>query len=456
MAKKAKGVYEVGGISVVIGPAISKDGGLVVVVRKIRESTWFKPLVDSLLAGMSSRPLAAFNFNRRPKLEAGLVALIAGLVMGRRNPNAIAQSFALDPLWKATIGRSFIQRDLSRLIQVISECGEMSFRQALLQSALEGQDSLELDMDSSLLELHGTQEKGSYNGHYHAFGYHAGWALDVRTCRIAALWLNEGRAHTAEGQAEQLTWLLDQGAPVTQARFDAGLIGPSMLQSIEGRVDRFVCQIRPNDNLERLADPLEPPMAQWAGARSYGEFRYAADTWTAEQRVVVRFQAPEGADDSRRALFPDRFFFVTSLKDAPADVVRCYQQRGEAERVFGEFVNTLQPTFRHIEVRKNIVWALLVALAHNVLSDLRDLLPKPEKPARIRLEHRPEFLPEAWVFGFHRLLNGMTQPVRPLLSRVRDLALRVPCLLKTVGERTFILNLPDIQAPDWFPALVRN
>ena len=27
------------------------------------------------------------------------------------------------------------------------------------------QDSLELDMDSSLLEVHGAQEKASYNGH---------------------------------------------------------------------------------------------------------------------------------------------------------------------------------------------------------------------------------------------------------------------------------------------------
>jgi hypothetical protein len=341
-------------------------------------------------------------------------------------------------------------------MQVVADRGEGSFRRALLESALEGQESLELDMDSSLLELHGAQELGSYNGHYHGFGFHAGWALDIRTSRIAAFWLNEGKAHTSEGQADQLTWILDQGAPVTLARFDAGLIDPGMLQAMEGRVDRFVCRIRPNEKLEQLADPLEPPMPYLPGARSYAEFSYAAKTWDAPQRVVVRFQTPEGADDGRRALFPERFFFVTSLADAPGEVVRLYQQRGEAERVFGEFVATLQPTFRHIEITKNTAWALLVALAHNILADLRDLLPKPEKPAEVREEHRPEFLPDCWVFGFHRLLDGVTQPVRPLLARVRDLALRVPCTLKKV-RRTLILHIqPDILAPDWFPALIRN
>ncbi|MDR3561664.1 MAG: hypothetical protein P4N59_09540, partial [Negativicutes bacterium] len=150
MARKAEEVFEFDEVRVEIGPAISKDAGLIVVVRKIVGAQWFNPLVEGLLATMCCSPHSAFGFNRRPKLEAGLVALIAGLVMGRRNPNAIAQAFALDPLWKLTVGRSFSQRELSRLMQVVADRGEGPFRLALLESALEGQASLELDMDSSL------------------------------------------------------------------------------------------------------------------------------------------------------------------------------------------------------------------------------------------------------------------------------------------------------------------
>ena len=455
MARQVIETFEVGGITVEIGPPISKDGGLVAVAQNIRSSAWFEPLVEQLLEAMAASPRRAHGFHVRAKLEAGVLALIAGLVMGRRNPSAIAESFALDPLWKLVVGRSFIQRELSRLVQVLSQVGEPALRRGLLGSAQEGVDSLELDLDSSVLELHGAQEWGEYNTHYQTFGYHAGWALDVRTDKIAALWLNEGNANTARGQADQLTWILDRGARVTLARFDAGLINSEILQAMEGRVDRFVCRIRPNAVLERLADPIEPEAPYLPEARAYGEFSYAAGTWDREQRVVVKFQSPEGSK-GEKALFMERFYFVTSLTADPAEVVRFYLQRGEAERVFGEFVQTLKPTFRHIEVAKNQAWALLVALAHNVLADLRDLLPKLEKPAKVRVEHRPDFLPDPWVFGFHRLLDGVTLPVRPILARVRDLALRIPVELRKVKGKLVLYARPDILAQVWFPALARQ
>lgn len=150
------------------------------------------------------------------------------------------------------------------------------------------------------------------------------------------------------GQADQLTWIQNQGAKVTLARFDAGLINPEMLQAMEGRVDRFVCRIRPNAPLERLADPLEPGAPFQSQAWSYGEFRYASGTWEREQRVVVKFQTPEGAK-GENPLFMEGFYLVTSLAEDPSEVVRFYLQRGEAERVFGDFVQTLKPTFRHVE-----------------------------------------------------------------------------------------------------------
>ena len=429
--REAREVFEVDGFSVEIGHAVSKDAGLLAVARGIRRSAWFPALVE------------------------GLLAVISGLTLGRRNPNAIAQSFTLDPLWTAVVGRSFSQKELSRLMGVLSEFGHEPLRRALLTSALAGQSSLQLDLDSSLLELHGTQELGAYNAHYHAFGYHAGWAVDVRTQRIAALWLNEGKANTAKGQDEQMTWILNQGANVSMARFDAGLIGPKLLGAMEGRVERFVCRIRPNEVLERLADPIEPEGPLYAGARAYGEIRYGAESWAKEERVAVKFQAPEGAE-GQAALVAERFYFVTSLAEPPAEVVRIYQQRGESERMFGEFVNTFQPTFRHAEVKKNEVWALLLALAHNVLSDLREQLPKAEKPCRQRVEHKPAFLPDQWVFGYQRVVRDVMDTVRPLLARVRDMALRVPCELRQRGRRLVLAVSPDILAPTWFPALMRG
>jgi hypothetical protein len=39
--------------------------------------------------------------------------------------------------------------------------------------------------------------------------------------RIAALWLNVGNAHTAEGQAEKLEWMLEHGARIGSYRGEA-------------------------------------------------------------------------------------------------------------------------------------------------------------------------------------------------------------------------------------------
>jgi hypothetical protein len=56
MARKVIERFDVGGIKVEIGPAISKDAGLVVVARNIRESAWFPPLVDRVMAAIVASP----------------------------------------------------------------------------------------------------------------------------------------------------------------------------------------------------------------------------------------------------------------------------------------------------------------------------------------------------------------------------------------------------------------
>lgn len=449
----SRDVFEIDGISVEIDHAVSKDSGLLPTARKIRNSTWFPLFIDELVVEMAKHEMPTHGFTKRVKLEAGVLAIISGLTMGRRSINAVAQSFAADPLWTAVVGRFFNQKDLSRLMEVLSNCGHGPLRRALLFSGAAGQDAVWADMDSSLLPIHGKQEGGAYNGHYHEFGLHAGWAVDVRTHHILAIWLNEGNDHTAKGQDEQIAWIVDQGVKVDLTRFDAGLTGPKLFNAMEGRVKHFVCRIKPNPVLGRLADAITPDTPFQAGARSYGEIRYSAQSWSKEERVVVKFQAPEGDKDAM-ALIPEQYFFVTSLTEAPADVVGIYQDRGESERLFGEFVNTFRPNFRHTEKQKNEVWAMLLGLAHNVLSDLREQLPKEEKLRKQKVEHRPAFLPEPWVFGYHRTIQGLTDTVLPLLSRVRDMALRVPCELRKIGKRLRVLVKPDILAPGWFPALM--
>jgi len=136
LSKKAKSgkVFELNGISVEIGEAVSKDSGLLPATDEMRKATWFVDLLDELLVEMASSTEGTHGYKNRSKLEAGLLAIIAGLVMGRRSINAIANSFASDPLWTAIIGRFFNQKALSRLMEVLGNVGHGPLRRALLFS----------------------------------------------------------------------------------------------------------------------------------------------------------------------------------------------------------------------------------------------------------------------------------------------------------------------------------
>jgi hypothetical protein len=69
--------------------------------------------------------------------------------------------------------------------------------------------------------------------------------------RIAALWLNVGNAHTAEGQAEKLEWMLEHGARIGSYRGEA-----------ERRFGEFVAANAALDHCRRQSAPPRTPAPQ--------------------------------------------------------------------------------------------------------------------------------------------------------------------------------------------------
>lgn len=62
MVRKVIETFEVSGLKVKIGPAMSMEGGLAVVALNIRESTWFSASAETLLAAMASTPHKTHGF----------------------------------------------------------------------------------------------------------------------------------------------------------------------------------------------------------------------------------------------------------------------------------------------------------------------------------------------------------------------------------------------------------
>lgn len=366
------------GIPIEIGRAVSTDGGVVFVVRRLRASAWFKHLVPSLCMAIRDFEGERYGFVREEKLQRGLLALIAGLAMGYRSVKAIADVIAADPLWRRTLGKRVSQPDLSRLMGLLARVGERALKRALAESAVERSTTnrgLQLDGDSTLIELHGEQEGCSYNGHYHCTGYHAGWMVDTEAGKIAALWLNPGKAYTSEGQADVLMGFAGMGLKVLSYRGDAGMPSPELMTLLEGDGAAYTLRLKSNPKLDKLAEKLLPP-GPWQQGRVYmGEFSYAAKTWDRPRRVVAKLQKPKSKDGAE-SMFWEGYYFVTTRDGEAEAIVSHYLQRGRAEGIFGEFMQTMQPNFRHEEKVKNEAWAQILALAFNVLVDLRRTLPR--------------------------------------------------------------------------------
>lgn len=445
---KQRKLFDVGGIQVEIGPPISTDGGLVVVARQIRGSSWFQALIPALKAAIAGYEGQRFGFAAEEKLVRTLLALICGFAMGYRSGKEISDVIEADKLWRRVLGARVFQIDLSRLVCVLAETGLDELRVAVLSSAAEGGGALHLDGDSSLLELHGKQQGGAFNGHYKEFGYHAGWLLDA-SGRLAALWLNEGNAHTAEGQAEKLDWMLQQGVQIASYRGDAGMPSSGLMEGLEGMGATYAMRLRSNARLDEAAQEVCPELPKTGGAAAFAEFRHAAKSWNGERRVIVKFQVPE-TKDGAAALFTENFYFVTNRTDAAADLVEHYLGRGEAERRFGEFVAAFEPTFRHAEMAKNEVWAQLLALAHNVLIDLRAKV-----DGGMEMKPRPIQKPIRGEAGWSVLATTYVMArVRPSLVRFRAFALKLANATLAHGHRQWLRLAPQHLRPAWVETLV--
>jgi hypothetical protein len=363
------------GMLVEIGAPVSTDGGLLFVVRRLVQAQWFHRLVGGVHAAIVGYPNANYGYAREEKLRRGLLALIAGMAMGYRSVNAIADVINADPLWRRTLGKRISQPDLSRLMELLSEVGIFALRRAVAESSAEGRSGLNIDGDSSLIEVHGKQEDAAYNGHYHGHGFHAGWMVDTDAGKVIALWLNPGNAYTSEGQASMLKMLSDMGLKVNSYRGDAGMPNPETFDRLDKDGAIYTMRLKSNARLDKLAERLLPAGPWQAGQMFMGEFEYAAKSWDRERRVVAKLQKPK-AEHGAVSLFWEGFYFVTNRQAPATDIVKHYLQRGQAEQVFGEFLQVMTPNFRHEERVKNEAWAQILALGFNTLVDLRIALPR--------------------------------------------------------------------------------
>lgn len=284
-----------------------------------------------------------------------------------------------------------------------------------------------LDLDSTDLETHGSQQGSVYNGHYEHTCFHPLLAFTGETGDLVGAWLRPGNVPSKKGAwvfASRLLDRLEEGGygKVGKVRGDSAFAAPGFMDRLEDRGTRYVMRLRRNQVLERLAEPFvrrpvgRPPdhVREWTF-----ELEYQAGGWRSPRRVVlVVIDDPKDRFMGGPATGLRTFCLVTNFtaKEMPGpELLAYFRERGTAETRLGEFKNEIQPLLSSPRLAENAATFILSALAYQLAHTLRLLATE--------VEARPEWYSLSAIR--ERLLKvavRFTGGHRRLLASVADTA----------------------------------
>jgi hypothetical protein len=260
-----------------------------------------------------------------------------------------ANSLRHDPVLKLALGRTLAdpslasQSTLSRLENTVTRADVLRMSRALLDQFLDrcGPDPqwIVLDLDPFADPCHGHQQLSLFSGHYDTHCYlplYLGGRVDGSRPYVIGALLRDGRAPATEGAAALLRRVV--GALRAQfpqvkilVRADGAFGVPEMIQTCRALDVRFLFGKPQNPRLHALSEREQLRAAVIYSVtkrphREFGEFRYQADSWKREERVIVKAEVTCGKLNPR--------FVVTDLSEddgwTAQAVYGLYCERGDA------------------------------------------------------------------------------------------------------------------------------
>lgn len=356
------------------GGALSSDGGLMLL----------RQLDDKL--GLSAAAGAVLHDERDPdRITHTMRDLVAqrlyGLCCGYEDLND-HDTLRRDPLVQTAVG---VARDLassptfSRLETGATRADCVALNQVLVEQFIASFETapseLTLDVDASDVPLHGNQELSEFHGYYDHYCYlplyvfcgQSMLACLLRPSRI------DGAKHCA-ALIKLLVTRLRQTWPEVRltVRGDSGFCRQRLIRWCERHGVDYIIGVARNARLHKQVEAWERLMAlhfEQTGQkqRIIREFRYQADSWAVERRVITRLEFGTQGTNPR--------FIVTSLEGSPDDLYDgVYCPRGEAENRIKEAQLDLFGTRASCHAFiANWLRLMLAALAYTLMQRLRTL-----------------------------------------------------------------------------------
>ena len=356
------------------GGAISSDGGVVLLRQVDRRIGLSKAVADVL------------HDPRDPdRITHSLQDLIAqrlyGLCCGYEDLND-HDRLRHDPLLQTAVGKVeplASSPTFSRLENRASRADIVALNQVLIEQFIathpKAPAELILDIDASDVPLHGDQELSEFHGYYDHYCYLPLYVFcgQAMLCCVLRRSRIDG-AKQAAAVIKLLVRRLRQAWPKTHliVRGDSGFCRQLLIRWCERHHVSYVIGVARNARLQKIvadweaeleADYLKTPCKQ----RMIREFRYAAESWKTERRLVTRLEFGSQGRNPR--------FVVTNLAlPAAALYDDLYCLRGEAENRIKEVQLDLFGTRASCHTfQANWLRLLLAALAYTLMQRLRTI-----------------------------------------------------------------------------------
>ena len=271
------------------------------------------------------------------------------------------------PSTLGTFLRAFTFGHVRQLDRVLDE----AVQRAWATGAGPGHGRLVVDVDSFVGETFGRSKQGAAFGYTRVRGYHPILAARADTGEVLHIRLRKGSANTSRGFGRFLDELL--------ARVErAGAAGPRLLRADSGfwnnhtfnRLDRagwqFSIGVRLQPAVRAAIDVIDD--AAWQTLEDYPDTSIAqiAETTLAGRRLVVRRVRTL---DRQGQLLPswELFPFITNRVEDLTVVEAEHRQHAVVELAIRDLKDQALAHFPSGRFYANAAWAVIAALAHNLL-----------------------------------------------------------------------------------------
>ena len=234
-----------------------------------------------------------------------------------------------------------------------------------------GDAPMTIDVDSTILEVHGTHKHGAGYGYTKVLGYHPVLATRAETGEVLHLRFRKGSANTQRGAQrfvrETVGRVRRAGASGDLTlRADSGFFSKYVVLACRDHDVRFSITVRQTPTITRAIEAITDQ--DWTGI----DYTTNGEAWVAEtdfqgQRLIVRRTK---LNEPRPALFPD-YRYHAFVTDRVGDAVYLdvdHRRHAVVELAIRDLKEG--SGLEHCpsgEFNANAAWAVLASIAHNLM-----------------------------------------------------------------------------------------